>query len=211
MKYKLDVKYPISNIHLITLSKLSSNSSLKKKSSIDEPSPLASTSLPPPAPASLDNTTAQQHNALNQQQDSLFAKSPATDNFKESCKATVITTTKTTTATSTIPSTSVDVKNNKPSKSSYVKMSQLNNRFVRSSPGRLFKSSSNENKRASLITGKPINHTPMTKRSKRYRRLQMIIYNYLERPSGPYAISYQLIMYFILIFFSDFLSVLLFL
>jgi hypothetical protein len=41
------------------------------------------------------------------------------------------------------------------------------------------------------------------KRSKRYRRLQMTVYNFLERPAGGLALAYQLIMYssYLFIFF----------
>lgn len=49
-------------------------------------------------------------------------------------------------------------------------------------------------KRVSLITGKYAHYSSVNKRSKQYRRLQLTIYNYLERPSGVFAISYQLVM-----------------
>lgn len=52
-----------------------------------------------------------------------------------------------------------------------------------------------ETKRVSLITGKQMSYTPTTKRSRNYRRIQLIIYNYLERPSGFYAAVYQIVMY----------------
>ncbi len=35
----------------------------------------------------------------------------------------------------------------------------------------------------------------MTKRSKPYRKFQMSVYNFLERPMGGYAIGYQFVMY----------------
>ncbi|CAF0956713.1 unnamed protein product [Brachionus calyciflorus] len=63
------------------------------------------------------------------------------------------------------------------------------------------------NKRVSLITGKPINIMPTSRRGKQYRRLQMTVYNYLERPSGAFAISYQLFI-FATVFLCLILSVL---
>ena len=53
----------------------------------------------------------------------------------------------------------------------------------------------NTYKRVSLITGRQLPHTPTTKRSKSYRRIQMNIYNCLERPSGFYGVTYQMVMY----------------
>lgn len=51
-------------------------------------------------------------------------------------------------------------------------------------------------KRVSLITGKLMTHPPITsKRSKQYKRIQMTIYNFLERPTGCYSVLYQLMMY----------------
>lgn len=51
-------------------------------------------------------------------------------------------------------------------------------------------------KRVSLITGKLMTHPPVTsKRSKQYKRIQMTIYNFLERPTGCYSVLYQLMMY----------------
>lgn len=74
------------------------------------------------------------------------------------------------------------------------KMSHLNNRFNQMHSLHPPSHSLNK-KRVSLITGKQMPHLPITKRSKRYRRFQMSVYNFLERPSGAYAISYQLVMY----------------
>lgn len=67
-------------------------------------------------------------------------------------------------------------------------MSSLDNRFERANL------LANQHKRVSFITGKKMPHYPSTKRSKQYRRLQMNIYNFLERPTGPYAVSYQIVM-----------------
>ena len=61
-------------------------------------------------------------------------------------------------------------------------------------------SNKNNRKRVSIITGKQLYLMPSTKRSKRYRRIQIMVYNFLERPSGFYAGSYQLIMYFFFFF-----------
>jgi len=72
--------------------------------------------------------------------------------------------------------------------SSASKMSSFDNRFERENL------LANQHKRVSFITGKKMPHYPATKRSKQYRRLQMNVYNFLERPSGGYAITYQIIM-----------------
>jgi hypothetical protein len=71
----------------------------------------------------------------------------------------------------------------------------LNNRFNTMRGTMKQPRSSDKAKRTSLIAGKQVTHATFTKRNKRYRRLQMSVYNFLERPSGPYALTYQLTMY----------------
>lgn len=88
------------------------------------------------------------------------------------------------------------------------KFSMANNRFSKLNNNNSGNDNNNNNsiesntdKRVSLITGKKMHHQPMTKRSRRYRKLQLVVYNYLERPVGFYAVSYQLIMYSFVNFF----------
>lgn len=76
-------------------------------------------------------------------------------------------------------------------KISYNRMSLLNNRFSKFQNQR---SKKHTDKRVSLITGKQMTVGHTTKRSRNYRRVQLIIYNFLERPVGGYAASYQVFM-----------------
>lgn len=86
------------------------------------------------------------------------------------------------------------------------RMSLVNNRFskfqnLRTRKQHTASAASSEGKRVSLITGKQMSYTPTTKRSRNYRRIQLVIYNYLERPTGFYAALYQVIMYFLALYF----------
>ena len=58
-------------------------------------------------------------------------------------------------------------------------------------------------KRVSIMTGKPMPVMPATKRSKQYRRVQINVYNFLERPSGKFAGLYQLVMFVLTLNFLE--------